>query len=70
VLRQVRGDRCRVAVLVLATEDVPSVDHLEHYALVAAADYRDVLYWAEYRPERLDYRAALARLGLDRPYPV
>jgi hypothetical protein len=70
VLAGVEGDRCQVAVLVLGTEEGADVARLEHFAEVAAIDYRDVLYWAEYSPERLDYRAALVRLGISRPYPV
>ena len=70
VLQSVDGDRCSVAVLVLATDGAPSLNQLEEFARVAALDYRDALYWAEYSPERLDYPAALARLGLKRPHPV
>jgi hypothetical protein len=69
-LATVDGDRCQVAVLVLGTDGGADIARLEHFAGVAAIDFRDVLYWAEYSPERLDYRAALVRLGLSRPYPV
>jgi len=69
-LARVDGDRCQVAVLVLGTDGGASVTQIEHMAVAAAKDSRDVLYWAEYSPERLDYRAALSRLGLTRPYPV
>src|SRR5438552_1466140 len=66
-LAGVDGDRCQVAVLVLGTDGGASVAQIEHMADAAVVDSRDVLYWAEYNPERLDYRAALARLGLTRP---
>jgi hypothetical protein len=69
-LARVDGDRCQVAVLVLGTDGSASVSRLERFAEVAAVDFRDVLYWAEYSPERLDYPAALSRLGISRPYPV
>ena len=69
-LARIDGDRCQVAALVLGTDGGPDVARIEHLADVAAVDYRDVLYWAEYSPERLDYPAALSRLGLSRPYPL
>lgn len=69
-LARVDGDRCQVAVLVLGTDPNASVVEVERMADAAAADFRDVLSWAEYSPVRLDYRAALSRLGLTRPYPV
>jgi hypothetical protein len=69
-LATVDGDRCQVAVLVLGTDGGPNVAQIEHLADVAATDSRDVLFWAEYSTDRLDYPAALSRLGLRRPYPV
>jgi hypothetical protein len=69
-LARVDGDRCQVAVLVLGTDGTASPARIEHFAAAAGADFRDVLYWAEYSPERLNYRAALSRLGISRPYPV
>ena len=69
-LTRVDGDRCQVAVLVLGTDGASDLARIEHLADAAAVDFRDVLYWAEYSPDRLDYPAALSRLGLSRPYPV
>jgi hypothetical protein len=68
-LTRVDGDRCQVAVLVLGTDGASDLARIEHLADAAAVDFRDVLYWAEYSPDRLDYPAALSRLGLSRPYP-
>ena len=43
-------ERVQRAILMLANGDV---DKLLSYTLAAKQDYRDVLWWAEYPPERV-----------------
>ncbi|HEV2126816.1 MAG TPA: hypothetical protein VGW38_29015 [Chloroflexota bacterium] len=54
LLEMVPGDnevsRSRVQLAVLALSD-GDPQKLRHYIRVAEADWRDVLYWAEYPPE-------------------
>ncbi|MBJ7594061.1 MAG: hypothetical protein JF886_04235 [Candidatus Dormibacteraeota bacterium] len=66
--RPLHGDRLRVDVLVSATLRHPDHRKVEELAREASIDFRDVLM-VEY-DERIDYRARLRYLGLDRPYPV
>jgi hypothetical protein len=68
LLRRVESDRVAVAILVGATLGRPDVDKVRQGVRVSFVDYRDVLL-NEY-DKRIDYKAALQRLGLERPYPV
>jgi len=68
LLSRVESDRVAVAILVGATLGEPNVDKVRQGVKLAFVDYRDVLM-SEY-DKRIDYRAALLRLGLERPYPV
>jgi hypothetical protein len=68
LLSRVDSDRVAVAILVGATLGKPDVDKLRQGVKLSFVDYRDVLM-IEY-DKRSDYRAALLRLGLKRPYPV
>jgi len=68
-LSRLDSDRLQVAVLVGATwRGKPSVQGIRLEVETALADFRDVLM-SEY-DERIDYKAELKRLGLERPYPV
>ena len=64
------SERVRTAVLLLAAQaanGAEGLDDLEELAVAAVEDWRDVLLWAEYSPESVDYAAELARLGLPHP---
>ena len=67
-LRRVESDRVAVAVLVAATREGPAVEKIRQGVELSFVDYRDVLM-TEY-DKRIDYKAALRELGLERPYPV
>ena len=68
-LRQLDSDRIQVAVLVGAIwHGKPNVRKIRDGIEAAHLDYRDVLM-NEY-DKRIDYKAELRRLGLDRPYPI
>jgi hypothetical protein len=68
-LNRLDSDRLQVAVLVGATwRGKPDVLRIRHGVETAVSDYRDVLM-NEY-DERIDYKAELELLGLERPYPV
>jgi hypothetical protein len=69
-LRRADSDRIAVAILVGATLGKPSLHRIRQGVETETSftDYRDVLM-NEY-DERIDYKAALKRLGLVRPYPV
>jgi hypothetical protein len=58
------SERVLVAVVVLAAGDGATAAAVERYAMAARVDWRDVLYWAEYHPEQVDYDAAVRALGL------
>jgi hypothetical protein len=71
VLRALAGfesDRVQVAILVGAAIKGGAVNDVAVLVELARLDYRDVLM-VEY-DSRVDYRAELRRLGLERPYPV
>jgi hypothetical protein len=68
LLSRVESDRVAVAILVGATLGRPDVDKVRHGVADSFVDYRDVLM-NEY-DKRIDYKAALQRLGLERPYPI
>lgn len=57
-------ERVRVAVLVLAVSEGATAEAVERYARAARLDWRDVLYWAEYHPDLIDYDATVRSLGL------
>jgi hypothetical protein len=64
-------DRLVIAVLVSATtalRGVPTVGRVKSSVEMCFQDFRDVLM--EEYDDRIDYKAELARLGLERPYPV
>jgi hypothetical protein len=63
------SERVRTAVLILAAKEQDRAEELEELALAALRDWRDVLMWAEYSPESIDYGAELTRLGLPPPSP-
>ena len=74
-LNRLDSDRVQVAVLVGATwrgrpvlKGTTTLTRVRDGVETALVDYRDVLM-NEY-DERIDYKAELERLGLDRPYPV
>lgn len=68
-LRRAQSDRIAVAVLVGATCGAkPDARKIRAGIELSFVDFRDVLM-NEY-DERIDYKAALRRLGLNRPYPV
>ena len=68
-LRRLDSDRVQVAVLVGATwQGTPNVQRIRVGVETALTDFRDVLM-NEY-DGRIDYRAELRKLGLERPYPV
>ena len=68
-LRRLDSDRLQVAVLVGATwQGRPDVRKIRVGVETALTDFRDVLM-NEY-DERIDYKAELRKLGLERPYPV
>jgi hypothetical protein len=68
-LRRAESDRIAVAVLVGAVwRGGPDVHRIRAGIELSFVDYRDVLM-NEY-DERIEYKAILKRLGLDRPYPV
>jgi hypothetical protein len=68
-LRRAESDRIAVAVLVGATCGAkPDARKIRQGIELSFVDFRDVLM-NEY-DERIDYKAALRRLGLHRPYPV
>jgi len=68
-LRRLDSDRLQVAVVIGAMwRGKPAVSKIRAGVETALTDYRDVLM-NEY-DERIDYKAELKRLGLDRPYPV
>jgi hypothetical protein len=68
-LRRLDSDRVQVAVLVGATwQGKPSVQRIRVGVETALTDFRDVLM-NEY-DQRIDYKAELRKLGLERPYPV
>jgi hypothetical protein len=57
-------ERVRIAVLVLAVNEGATAPVVEAYARAALLDWRDVLYWAEYHPDQIDYEAAVRSLQL------
>ena len=68
-LRRLDSDRLQVAVLVGATwQGRPDVRKIRAGVETALIDFRDVLM-NEY-DDRIDYKAELRKLGLERPYPV
>lgn len=68
-LRRLDSDRLQVAVLVGATwQGRPDVHKIRGGVKTALTDFRDVLM-NEY-DERIDYKAELRKLGLERPYPL
>jgi hypothetical protein len=68
-LRRLDSDRLQVAVLVGATwQSKPDVQRIRVGVETALTDFRDVLM-NEY-DERIDYKAELRKLDLERPYPV
>ena len=67
-LERVDSDRLAVAILVQATLERPDAAKIRQGVEQSTIDVRDVLM-TEY-DERIDYPAALKRLGLVRPYPV
>jgi hypothetical protein len=67
-LSRVDSDRVAVAILVGATLKTPDIRKIRQGVELSFVDFRDVLM-NEY-DERIDYKAALKRLGLERPYPV
>jgi len=68
-LRQLDSDRMQVAVLVGAIwQGRPDVRKIRDGVVTAHVDFRDILM-NEY-DNRIDYKAELRRLGLDRPYPM
>jgi len=68
-LRRLDSDREQVAVVVGATwQGKPSVQKIRLGVETALTDFRDVLM-NEY-DKRIDYKAELRKLGLERPYPV
>ena len=68
-LTRLDSDRLQVAVLVGAIwRGQPTAERVREGVETAAIDFRDVLM-NEY-DERIDYKAELERLGLERPYPV
>jgi hypothetical protein len=68
-LQRAESDRIAVAVLVGATcGSRPDVRKIRQGIELSKVDFRDVLM-NEY-DERIDYKAVLRRLGLQRPYPV
>ena len=68
LLNRVDSDRVAVAILIGATLGEPDVDKIRRGVELSFVDYRDVLM-NEYS-KRIDYKAALSRLGLERPYPI
>jgi hypothetical protein len=68
-LRRAESDRIAVAVLVGAIwRGWPDLSRIHSGVEQSFVDYRDVLM-NEY-DQRIDYKAILKRLGLERPYPV
>ncbi len=68
LLSSVDSDRVACAILVSATVLGPDITKIRTGVEASFVDWRDVLM-TEYDP-RVDYKGALERLGLDRPYPV
>lgn len=68
LLSHVESDRVAVAILVGATFGTSDINKIRQGVELSFVDYRDVLL-CEY-DKRIDYKAALKRLGLERPYPV
>jgi hypothetical protein len=64
ILRVEQGDRVLLAVLTLSEGDL---GRLQHFSDAAAADFRDVLYWAEHpttENEPRSYEELRKRIGL------
>jgi hypothetical protein len=67
-LSRVDSDRGVVDILVGATVGNPDTNLIRAGVETYFRDPRDV--WMNEYDARIDYKAALKRLGLDRPYPV
>jgi hypothetical protein len=67
-LNRVDSDRIAVAILVGTTRGSPDADKIRQGMELSFIDFRDILM-NEY-DQRIDYKAALKELGLERPYPV